>query len=67
MLGQISLVKELWMHGMSCLSVWLIQNCKFYQGKIGQILCIREKKMLSNFMPRVFKRLEAGCLQVNLY
>ena len=63
-LGKISLVIEWWMHGMSCLSMWLMQKLLVLlrQDETNSI----RKYNLNNLMPRIFKHLEAGCLQVNL-
>ena len=63
MLGKISLVIEWWMHGMSCLSMWLMQKLNSFMARLDTFI-IQFK--LNNRMPRIFKHLEAGCLQVNL-
>ena len=64
MLGKISLVIEWWMHGMSCLSMWLMQKLLILLRQDWPHFIIKFK--LNNLMPRIFKHLEAGCLQVNL-
>ena len=65
MLDNISLVIEWWMHGMSCLSMWLMQKLYILLRQDWTHFFFIQFKW-NNLMPRIFINLEAGCLQVNL-